>query len=42
MLDLGGTFHEFWTALFDVINQFLSSLFTFLTNFLGGLNVTVT
>ena len=41
MLELGGTFREFWTALFDFINQFLSSLFTFLTGFLGSLDVTV-
>jgi hypothetical protein len=42
MLDLGGTFHDFWVALFDVINQLLSGVFGFLADFLNGLNVTIT
>lgn len=42
MLDLGGTFQEFWTTLFDFLSQLLSGIFGFLTSFLSGLNVTIT
>ncbi len=41
MLELGGTFREFWDALFAFLSQLLSGIFTFLTDFLSGLDVSV-
>ena len=41
MLDLDGTFSGFVTALFGLINELLRNVFSFLTDFLNGIHISV-
>ncbi len=41
MLDLGGSFAGFMDTLMGFISQLLTSIFTFLQSFIGGININV-